>query len=326
MVANGLLQIQHTLGNQRLTGLNETLKSAVLRGFCAAFLARTAITGHLGEARGLMWCGRNVIEIGWRDGVCSVIATFGGSMNQNKKVAVITGGGSGIGKAAALGFAEKGYEVAICGRRRDALEPVRQQTGGYAGACDVGDPAAVAAFFAGVQEKYGRVDVVFNNAGRFAPATSFGDLDVQVWQDMVNTNLNGAFYVAREAFRIMRDQKPQGGRIINNGSISAYVPRPEAASYTTTKHAITGLTKSISLDGRAFGIACGQIDIGNAATDMTSSMNSGSLQANGTMAPEPTFDVQHVVDALLYMSGLPLNANVQFMTVMATNMPYIGRG
>jgi len=247
-------------------------------------------------------------------------------MTKNKKVAVVTGGGSGIGKAAALGFAAQGYDVAICGRRPEALEAVRAQTGGHAGTCDVTDPGAVADFFAGVQRAYGRVDVVFNNAGRFAPASSFGDLDVQVWQEMINTNLNGAFYVAREAFRIMRDQSPQGGRIINNGSISAHAPRPEAASYTTSKHAITGLTKAISLDGRQFGIACGQIDIGNAATDMTSQMNSGSLQANGTMMPEPTFDVRHVVDALLYMAGLPLAANVQFMTVMATNMPYIGRG
>ena len=247
-------------------------------------------------------------------------------MAEGKKVAVITGGGSGIGKAVALGFKAQGYDVAICGRRRDALEAVRVETGGYAASCDVGDADAVESFFAGVRETYGRVDVVFNNAGRFAPAALIGDLDVQVWRDMINANLNGAFYVAREAFRIMRQQTPQGGRIINNGSISAHAPRPEAASYTTSKHAITGLTKAISLDGRAFGIACGQIDIGNAATDMTSQMNSGSLQANGTMMPEPTFDVRHVVDAVLYMAGLPLSANVQFMTVMATNMPYIGRG
>lgn len=247
-------------------------------------------------------------------------------MTEGKKVAVVTGGGSGIGRAVALGFAAQGYDVAICGRRGDALEPVRRDTGGYAAACDVTDPDAVADFFAGVRRTYGRVDVVFNNAGRFAPATLFGDLDVKVWREMIDTNLNGAFYVAREAFRIMRDQAPQGGRIINNGSISAHAPRPEAASYTTSKHAITGLTKAISLDGRAFGIACGQIDIGNAATDMTSQMNSGSLQANGTMMPEPTFDVRHVVDGVLYMAGLPLAANVQFMTVMATNMPYIGRG
>lgn len=242
------------------------------------------------------------------------------------KVAVVTGGSSGIGRAAALGFAKTGYQVAICGRRADALKTVAQETGGYWAECDVTDPSAVAHFFTGLRETYGRVDVVFNNAGRFAPAVSFGDLDVVTWQEMVATNLNGAFYVAREAFRIMRDQHPQGGRIINNGSISAYVPRPGAASYTATKHAITGLTKAISLDGRAFNIACGQIDIGNAATDMTSHMNAGSLQANGTMLPEPTMDVKHVVDALLYMSGLPLSANVQFMTVMATTMPYIARG
>ena len=247
-------------------------------------------------------------------------------MEQHKKVAVVTGGSSGIGKAAALGFAKAGYDVAICGRRAYALRGVAEETKGYWSECDVTDPAAVAHFFASIKEKYGRIDVVFNNAGRFAPAVPFGDLDVITWQEMVNTNLNGAFYVAREAFRAMRDQSPQGGRIINNGSISAYAPRPGAASYTATKHAITGLTKAISLDGRAFNIACGQIDIGNAATDMTSHMNSGSLQANGTMLPEPTMDVAHVVEALLYMSGLPLSANVQFMTVMATNMPYIGRG
>jgi NAD(P)-dependent dehydrogenase (short-subunit alcohol dehydrogenase family) len=242
------------------------------------------------------------------------------------QVAVITGGSSGIGRAAAVGFAKAGYRVAICGRRADALAEVAKTTKGYWAACDVTDHADVARFFSGVKSELGRVDVVFNNAGRFAPATSFGDLDVATWTEMVDTNLNGAFYVAREAFRAMRDQNPQGGRIINNGSISAHAPRPGAASYTTTKHAITGLTKSISLDGRAFSIACGQIDIGNTATDMTSHMNSGSLQANGTIMPEPTFDVAHVVDALLYMAGLPLNANVQFMTVMATAMPFIGRG
>ena len=247
-------------------------------------------------------------------------------MSNKGKVAVVTGGSSGIGKAAALGLAKAGYDVAICGRRADALQAVAAQTQGHWAECDVTDPSAVADFFAGVKQKYGRIDVVFNNAGRFAPAVSFGDLDVVTWQEMVNTNLNGAFYVAREAFRAMRDQSPQGGRIINNGSISAYAPRPGAASYTATKHAITGLTKAISLDGRAFNIACGQIDIGNAATDMTSDMNNGSLQANGTMMPEPTMDVAHVVDALLYMAGLPLSANVQFMTVMASNMPFIGRG
>ena len=247
-------------------------------------------------------------------------------MKTQNKVAVVTGGSAGIGRAAALGLAAAGYDVAICGRRAEALEAVSAETGGHWGICDVGDPAAVAHFFAGVTERYGRVDVVFNNAGRSAPGTSFGDLDVATWREMVDTNLNGAFYVAREAFRVMRDQLPQGGRIINNGSISAYVPRPGSAAYTATKHAITGLTKSISLDGRAFSIACGQIDIGNVATDMTAQINSGILQANGTIMAEPVFDVQHVVDALLYMAGLPLSANVQFMTVMATTMPYIGRG
>ncbi len=247
-------------------------------------------------------------------------------MNENK-TAVVTGGSSGIGRACAIGLSKAGYRVAICGRRHDLLEETARLGGAeLAQPCDVTDHADVARFFAAVREKFGRVDVVFNNAGRFSGAASFGDIDVATWTSVVDTNLNGAFYVAREAFRTMRDQHPQGGRIINNGSISAYVPRPGAAPYTATKHAITGLTKSISLDGRAFSIACGQIDIGNTATDMTASMNSGSLQANGSIVPEPTFDVQHVVDALVYMAGLPLAANVQFMTVMATNMPYIGRG
>lgn len=244
------------------------------------------------------------------------------------KIAVVTGATSGIGRAAAIGLAEAGWQVVACGRREDRLAALSQAGDGriLGIPCDVTDPESVEQPFAQVRETHGRVDLVFNNAGRFAPAAVFGDLSVQTWREMVDTNLNGAFYVAREAFRMMREQSPQGGRIINNGSISAYVPRPQAASYTTTKHAITGLTKSISLDGRPFNIACGQIDIGNTATDMTSAMNAGSLQANGTIMPEPTFDVGHVVDALLYMAGLPLSANVQFMTVMATNMPYIGRG
>ncbi len=243
------------------------------------------------------------------------------------QVAVVSGATSGIGRAAAIGLAKAGYRLAILGRREAELaETARLCDAAHAGVCDVSDAAAVHRYFAELREKLGRVDILFNNAGRFAPQASFGDTDVATWQDMVNVNLNGAFYVAREAFRAMRDQTPQGGRIINNGSISAYVPRPGAAAYTATKHAITGLTKAISLDGRAFSIACGQIDIGNTATDMTASMTSGSLQANGTLLPEPTFDVQHVVDAIVYMAGLPLNANVQFMTVMATNMPYIGRG
>ena len=242
------------------------------------------------------------------------------------KVAVVTGGSSGIGRAAALGLAEAGYQVAICGRNAEALESVAQSFGGFWARCDVSERQEVSQFFGGVMERFGRVDLVFNNAGRFAPTTNFGDLPVDTWREMIDTNLNGAFYVAREAFRAMRDQTPQGGRIINNGSISAYTPRPGAASYTASKHAITGLTKAISLDGRAFNIACGQLDIGNAATDMTSRMNTGALQANGTTVPEPTFDLRHVIEGLLYMAGLPLEANVQFMTVMATAMPFIGRG
>lgn len=243
-----------------------------------------------------------------------------------KRIAVITGATSGIGLAAARGLSDAGWTVAICGRRAELVAAAQEQYGLDGHVCDVTNPDAVADMFAAIVARHGRIDLVFNNAGRFAPAKTFGDLDVDTWREMVDTNLNGAFYVARAAFRQMRDQEPRGGRIINNGSISAYVPRPQAASYTTTKHAITGLTKSISLDGRAHNIACGQIDIGNAATDMTSDMNSGSLQPNGTVMPEPTFDVRHVVDAIVYMADLPLAANVQFMTVMATNMPYIGRG
>ena len=242
------------------------------------------------------------------------------------KIALVTGGTSGIGKAAAIGLAAAGWSVTICGRRAELVAETAQAHGMAGEVCDITDPEAVAALFARLAEREGRLDLVFNNAGRFAPERPFGDIEVATWREMIDTNLNGAFYVAREAFRLMRAQAPQGGRIINNGSISATAPRPQAASYTTSKHAITGLTKSISLDGRPYNIACGQIDIGNAATDMTHAMNSGSLQANGTMMPEPTFDVRHVVDAILYMAGLPLAANVQFMTVMATTMPFIGRG
>ncbi len=240
---------------------------------------------------------------------------------------VITGGTSGIGRAAALAFGAAGWQVAICGRRAELLSRVKQEGElALAEAVDITDSEAVAGFFAQVRAAFGHLDVVFNNAGVSAPATVFGDLPVDTWRRMVDTNLNGAFYVAREAFRTMRDQSPQGGRIINNGSISAHVPRPQAAPYTTTKHAISGLTKSISLDGRPYNIACGQIDIGNTATDMTARMSGGSLQADLSMKPEPTFDVKHVVDALLYMANLPLDTNVQTITVMATDMPYIGRG
>lgn len=240
---------------------------------------------------------------------------------------VITGATSGIGRAAAIGFAATGWRVAICGRRNAELDALRHEHGiEVAAQTDVTDPDQVSRLFHSAREAFGRIGVVFNNAGAFAPPAIFGDLEIETWRSMVDVNLNGAFYVAREAFRSMREQDPPGGRIINNGSISAYVPRPRAASYTATKHAITGLTKAISLDGRPFGIACGQIDIGNTATDMTAQMSSGSLQADGSLKPEPTFNVQHVVDALLYMANLPPEANVQFMTVMATSMPYIGRG
>jgi NADP-dependent 3-hydroxy acid dehydrogenase YdfG len=243
------------------------------------------------------------------------------------KTAIITGATSGIGKAAAIGLAKAGYRVGLLGRRTAELEAVASICGAaFAAPCDVSEADAVERYFNGATKALGRIDVVFNNAGKFMPQSNFGDTDIDGWRSMVDVNLNGAFYVARAAFRAMRDQTPQGGRLINNGSISAHVPRPGAAAYTATKHAITGLTKAISLDGRQHNIACGQIDIGNTATDMTSAMTSGSLQADGTMKPEPTFDVKHVVDAILYMAGLPLEANVQFITVMASAMPYIGRG
>jgi NAD(P)-dependent dehydrogenase (short-subunit alcohol dehydrogenase family) len=240
---------------------------------------------------------------------------------------VITGGTSGIGRAAALGFAAKGWQVATCGRRQEKLDEVRA-TGSLAIASpvDVTDPAAVAAFFSDVRKQFGRIDVVFNNAGAFSAASTFGDIEVATWQKMIDTNLNGAFYVAREAFRAMRDQTPQGGRIINNGSVSAHSPRPGSAPYTITKHGITGLTKSLALDGRAFSIACGQIDIGNAATDMTRRMSSGVRQPDGQMRSEPVMDAQNVADAVAYMAGLPLDANALWLTVMATDMPLVGRG
>jgi NAD(P)-dependent dehydrogenase (short-subunit alcohol dehydrogenase family) len=243
------------------------------------------------------------------------------------KVALVTGATSGIGRATAIGLGKAGYRVAILGRREDELKRTAELAGArYAGPCDVSDPAAVHRYFSDLKAQLGRIDVVFNNAGMFAPQMTFGDVDIETWKRMVDVNLNGAFYVAREAFRAMRDQHPQGGRIINNGSISAYVPRPNSAPYTATKHAITGLTKSIALDGRAFDIACGQIDIGNAATELSNAIGAGILQANGTMMAEPRFDAAEVGRAVAYMAGLPLDTNVLFMTVMATNMPYIGRG
>ncbi len=247
------------------------------------------------------------------------------------KVAIVTGAGSGIGRAVSLALLNAGWSVALAGRRPDLLA----ETAGLAGdaaqralphATDVADEAAVAALFAATQARFGRLDLLFNNAGTGAPPVPFEDLKVEHWKRVVDINLTGAFLCTQAAFRLMKDQDPRGGRIINNGSISAHVPRPRSAAYTATKHAITGLTRSAALDGRGYGIAVGQIDIGNAATEMTARMSGGVMQADGSIAPEPTMDVAAVADAVLYMAGLPLEANVQFMTVMATNMPFIGRG
>lgn len=245
------------------------------------------------------------------------------------KVALITGAGSGIGRAVAIAFAREGYAVALAGRRADALAETAKLAGGMTlpVVTDVTDPASVAALFAAVKARFGRLDVLFNNAGTGAPGTVlFEDLTVAQWRAVVDTNLSGMFYCMQEAFRMMKAQSPQGGRIINNGSISAHVPRPNSAPYTATKHAVTGLTRSGSLDGRKYDIAVGQIDIGNAATDMTQRMTAGVPQANGTLAPEPTMDVENVARTVLYMASLSLDANVQFLTVMATKMPFIGRG
>jgi NAD(P)-dependent dehydrogenase (short-subunit alcohol dehydrogenase family) len=245
------------------------------------------------------------------------------------KVAVVTGAGSGIGKAVAQAFGRDGYAVVLAGRRAEALETVARSIGSNALAVptDVSDPASVAKLFAAATAKFGRVDVVFNNAGTGAPGTILlEDLTIEQWQNVVNVNLSGVFYCMQEAFRIMKTQTPRGGRIINNGSISAHAPRPNSAPYTSTKHAVTGLTKSGSLDGRKYDIAVCQIDIGNAGTDMTKKMKSGMPQANGSVTPEPTMDVENVARTVLYMASLPLEANAQFVTVMATKMPFIGRG
>ena len=246
--------------------------------------------------------------------------------NQNK-VALVTGAGSGIGRAASLALSVAGYSVVIAGRRKDQLEATAAAGSNMlAVPTDVSDPAEVHALFAKMREAFGRLDVLFNNAGRGAPPVAFEDLTYEQWTNVVNVNLTGSFLCAQEAVRIMKAQTPQGGRIINNGSLSAYVPRPNSAPYTATKHAITGLTRSISLDGRKYHIACSQLDIGNAATEMTERMKDGVTQANGDQMVEPRMDVKHVADAIVYMANLPLDANVQFMTVMATNMPFIGRG
>jgi NAD(P)-dependent dehydrogenase (short-subunit alcohol dehydrogenase family) len=246
------------------------------------------------------------------------------------KVAVVTGAGTGIGKASAIALVKDGYSVAFAGRRPEPLEKAVADSGGGARAIavptDVGDPKSVAALFAKVKAAFGRLDVLFNNAGTGAPPVNMEDLTVEQWLNVVNANLNGAFFCTQEAIRIMKAQQPMGGRIINNGSISAHAPRPNSVAYTSTKHAITGLTKSTSLDGRKYDIACSQIDIGNAATEMTERMTKGIVQAHGGMMVEPRMDVRHVADAIVFMARLPLDANVQFMTIMATKMPFVGRG
>ena len=252
-------------------------------------------------------------------------------MSQSGKVAVITGAGTGIGSRTTLALLEEGYLVALAGRRIEALEATIAEAGAAASRTlvvptDVGDPSAVQALFAKTKERFGRLDLLFNNAGTSAPPVPLEDLTYEQWKTVVDVNLTGAFLCTQEAFRIMKSQDPMGGRIINNGSISAYVPRPNSAPYSATKHAIAGLTKSTSLDGRKYDIACGQIDIGNAETGMASVFKTGVPQANGTIASEPTFDPDHVAQAVVYMASLPLDTNVQVMTVMATKMPYIGRG
>jgi NAD(P)-dependent dehydrogenase (short-subunit alcohol dehydrogenase family) len=249
----------------------------------------------------------------------------------NSKIALVTGAGSGIGRAVSLALQEAGYSIVLAGRHSENLQRTAAMAAPTGGAMlaiptDVSDPASVKDLFATVKEAFGRLDVLFNNAGRNAPAIPMEDLTFEQWSAVVGVNLTGPFLCAQEAIRMMKSQQPQGGRIINNGSISAHVPRPNSAPYTATKHAITGLTRSISLDGRNFNIACGQIDIGNAATEMTERMSKGVPQANGAILVEPRMDLRHVAEAVLYMANLPLDANVEFLTVMATKMPFIGRG
>jgi NAD(P)-dependent dehydrogenase (short-subunit alcohol dehydrogenase family) len=244
------------------------------------------------------------------------------------KVALVTGGGSGIGRAVAIALADNGYRVAVAGRRMAHLEETAAASKGemLPVSVDVTDAAAVQAMVARTVAHFGRLDVLFNNAGATAPPTPTEDLALDVWRKVIDTNLTGSFLCAQAAFRAMKAQQPQGGRIINNGSIASETPRPNLAAYTASKHAVTGLTKSLSLEGRRYNIACGQIDIGNVLTNLGIPMSSGTLQADFSLKPEPTFDVKHVADAVLYMAGLPLEANVLRMTVMATTMPFVGRG
>ena len=247
------------------------------------------------------------------------------------KVAIVTGAGSGIGRRVAIALSEAGYAVALAGRRVERLQATAAEAPTAAArmlvvATDISDPAAVRSLFDQTVQSFGRLDLLFNNAGTSAPAVALQDLDIQKWRSVVDINLTGTFLCTQQAFRLMASQVPKGGRIINNGSVSAYAPRPNSAPYTATKHAITGLTKATSLDGRKYDIACGQIDVGNAATAMTAVMEQGVAQADGSVAAEPTMDADHVARAVLYMAGLPLDANVQFMTVMATKMPLLGRG
>jgi NAD(P)-dependent dehydrogenase (short-subunit alcohol dehydrogenase family) len=250
-------------------------------------------------------------------------------MTPNAKIALVTGAGSGIGRAVSLALASAGYSLVLAGRRAPELE--KTAASGAPGAMlpvptDVSKPESVQALFARIRETFGRLDLLFNNAGTSAPGIPMEKLTYEQWSRVVGVNLTGAFLCAQQAIKLMKEQRPRGGRIINNGSISAYVPRPNSAPYTATKHAITGLTRSISLDGRDYDIACGQIDIGNAATEMTERMTAGVPQANGTTMAEPRMDVRHVAEAVVYMASLPLDTNVQFITVMATRMPFIGRG
>jgi NAD(P)-dependent dehydrogenase (short-subunit alcohol dehydrogenase family) len=252
-------------------------------------------------------------------------------MSVSRKAAIVTGAGTGIGKSTALTFLRVGYSVVLPGRRVEPLEMTVKEAGSFCSQAlvlptDVREPVSIRALFTETKKRFGRLDVLFNNAGTNAPPVPLEDLTYAQWKSVLDVNLTGVFLCTQEAFKLMKNQTPRGGRIINNGSVSAHAPRPNSAPYTASKHAITGLTKAIALDGRKYDIACGQIDIGNAGTEMAPNWKEGVLQANGTVAVEPTMDVEHVASAVVYMASLPLDANVQFMTIMATKMPFIGRG